>query len=117
MIIKQKIDHEKMLSEHNHFAEDIIKFCIDRKRRVVAIDREMHIDMEHELYDDGSDYSDIFGGNLVIEDGEVVDIEWEAHPNIERNRQLHIGAGRELTDEYLIQELTDILNEWIDQGE
>ena len=70
MIIKQKIDHEKMLSEHNHFAEDIIKFCIDRKRRVVAIDREMHI-----------------------------------------------GAGRELTDEYLIQELTDILNEWIDQGE
>ena len=113
VVLKEHIDNDRLLVEYNHFAEDIIKFCVDRKRRVVAIDREMHIEMEHELYDDSSDYSDIYGGNIVVEDGEVVDIEWEAHPNIERNRILHIGAGRVITDEKVIQELSEIINEWI----
>lgn len=115
MVLKDKINKETMINEYHHYAEDIIKFCIDRKRRKVALDREMHIEMEHELYDDGSDYSDIFGGNIVIEDDDVIDIEWEAHPNIERNRMLGIGAGRELTDKNTVNELTLILRDWIEE--
>ena len=116
MVLKEKIDTERLSGQYNNYVKDMIKFCIDRKRKVIALDREMHIEMEHELYDDGSDYNDIFGGNIIIEDGEIVDIEWEAHPNIERNRQLGIGAGRRLTNELIIDELGSILSEWIQMG-
>ena len=113
MVLKEKITVKKMLDDYNHYTDYMIKFCIDRKRRTVAIDREMHIEMEHELYDDGSDYSDIFGGNFIYEDGELIDVEWEAHPNIERNRQLGIGSGREITDQNVIDDLKDVIDEWI----
>lgn len=112
MVLKRRISIEELIKEFNHYYPDMVKFCIDRKRRVVAVDRDMHIEMEHELYDDGSDYSDIFGGNLMI-DTNPVSIRWEAHPNIERNRQLGIGAGRSITDQKVVDELTGILEEWI----
>lgn len=113
MVLKEKITVKKMIEEYSHYTDYMIKFCIDIKRRALAIDREMHIEMEHELYDDGSEYTDIFGGNLLIEDAEIIDVEWEAHPNIERNRQLGIGRGREITDQTVIDELKGILDEWI----
>lgn len=113
MILKEKITEKELIRDYNHYAESMIKFCIDRKRRIIAIDREMHIDMEHELYDDSSEYADIFGGNFIIEDDKIIEIEWEAHPNIERNRQLQIGAGRRITDQHVIDDLSGIITEWI----
>ncbi|MCR5267231.1 MAG: DUF5674 family protein [Lachnospiraceae bacterium] len=110
MIIKEAIGLNDIWDNHNHYYEDMVKFCVDRKRKVVAIDADMHIDLEYELYDDGSDDSDIFGGNIMKDPVEVV---WEAHPNIERNRLLGIGCGRELSDPDIIDELSEILNEWI----
>ena len=90
---------------------DMIKFCIDKRRRIVCIDEEMHIDMEHRLYDAGSSYEDIYGGNIMI-DREPPEIVWEAHANIERNRSLG-GSGRELRDDKTIAELSEILYEWV----
>ena len=77
---------------------------------IVAIDGDMHIDLENELYDNGSENGDIFGGNIMKDPIEVV---WEAHPNIERNRTLGIGRGREITDQKTKDELFDILKTWI----
>ena len=88
----------------------MVKFCIDRKKKLVAIDGDMHIDLENELYDNGSDSCDIYGGNIMKNPVEVV---WEAHPNIDRNKELGIGRGRELTDQRTIDELFDILKSWI----
>ena len=112
MSIEELIDLDDNWANHNHYFDDMVKFCLDRKRRVMALDREMHIEMEHELYDDGSDYKDIFGGDILTDANEI-QIIWEAHPNIERNRDLGIGAGRELTDQAIIEELTEIVREWI----
>ena len=110
MILREITDLQDIWENHNHFYEDMVKFCIDRKRRVVAIDADMHIDLEQELYDDGSENADIFGGNIMKSPVEVV---WEAHPNIERNRMLGIGRGRELSDQTTIDELFEILKTWI----
>ena len=95
----------------NRYFPDIVKFCIDIKRRIVCIDEEMHIDMEHMLYDDGSDYNDIYGGNIII-DEDVPRIVWEAHPNIERNKRLG-GQGRLLSDPDTIEKLKEILVSWV----
>lgn len=37
----------------------------------------------------------------------------QSHPNINRNKELGIGRGRELTDQTTIDELFDILKAWI----
>ena len=111
MILTEPVLIENLIKSGNQFFPDMIKFCIDRKRCVVCIDEEMHIDMEHMLYDDGSSYDDIFGGNIMT-DCDPPEIIWEAHPNIERNRVLG-GAGRKLTDETTILELSEILYKWV----
>ncbi len=111
MIPKHEIYLDDIKNNGNKYFPDMIKFCMDKKRRVICIDEEMHIDMEHELYDDGSEYEDIYGGNIMI-DCDPPKIEWEAHPNIERNRTLG-GHGRKLTDENTIDELTEILCQWV----
>ncbi len=112
MIIKTITELDEIKENGNHYYPDRIKFCLDRKRKVVAVDEEMHIDMEHELFDDGSEYGDVFGGDIVFS-GESPVIVWEAHPNIERNKELEIGKGRELKDQKTIDELMAILVYWI----
>ena len=111
MILTDKVELEKLIETGNRFFPDMIKFCIDIRRKKVCIDEEMHIDMEHMLYDDGSEYEDIFGGNIII-DVKPYEIIWEAHPNIERNRSLG-GYGRLITDEETITRLSEILYDWV----
>lgn len=111
MIPRDEVFLDDIKQNGNRFFPDMIKFCIDKKRRVICIDGEMHIDMEHELYDDGSEYEDIYGGNIMI-DCDPPSIEWEAHPNIERNRSLG-GRGRKITDQKTIDELFGILCQWV----
>lgn len=111
MVLHDIVDIKNMIENGNQHFPDMIKFCIDKKRRVVCIDEEMHIEMEHMLFDDGSNYEDIYGGNIMI-DTDNYEIIWEAHPNIERNKKLG-GNGRLLTDVSTIEELKNILFEWI----
>ena len=114
MILDKKTSIEEIYQSGNHFHPNRVKFCIDRKRELVSIDEEMHIDMEYELIDAGSNPEDIFGGDFVFT-GENLDktIVWEAHPNIERNRLLGIGQGRLLEDYTIIEELKTILLKWL----
>ncbi len=111
MILTEPITIEELKTNGNHCFPDMIKFCIDIKRRVVCIDEEMHVEMEHRMYDDGSDYEDIYGGNILI-DCDPPELQWEAHPNIERNRKLG-GRGRRIEDPETIEKLTGILTEWV----
>ncbi|MBQ8007393.1 MAG: hypothetical protein IJ526_09455 [Lachnospiraceae bacterium] len=115
MIPKDKIALQDLWENGNKFYPDRIKFCIDRKQKTISIDEEMHIDMENELYDNGSSPQDIFGGDIVIDDYNSLKthIVWEAHPNIERNRELGTGYGRPITDQTLIDELFQILTSWV----
>ena len=114
MILREKMSIDDIFKSGNNFYPDRVKFCIDQKRSIVCIDEEMHIDMEYELIDDGSNPEDIFGGDVVFENNNNgMKIVWEAHPNIERNRLLGIGQGRQLEDPDLIEELKSILLKWL----
>ena len=110
MILRETITVDELSGIEPMYFPDKIKFCIDRRRGVVAIGREMHAEMELELYDDGSDDHDIFGGNILLE---PLSVEWEAHANIARNRELGIGSGRLLIDEDIKADLLEILTHWI----
>ena len=110
MVLKEIITVDELFRTEPQFFPDKVKFCLDRETGVVAVCREMHTDLEIELYDNGSDQKNIFGGNILKN---PVSVEWEAHPNIERNRELGTGTGRLLTDDALKDELLDLLKKWI----
>ena len=110
MVLDEPIMLEDLKSISKNWYPDRIKFCVDRKRKRVAVDGEVHIDMEYELIDDGSDIEDVFGGDILLE---PVSVLWESHSNIERNRILGTGTGRKLEDQKTIDELFEILKYWI----
>jgi len=114
MILRKKSSLDDIFTNGKKYYPDRVKFCIDRKRELVSIDEEMHIDMEYELLDDGSSPDDIFGGDFVLEGSPPErSILWEAHPNIERNRLLGLGQGRKLDDYNTIEALRLILLKWL----
>lgn len=70
----------------------------------------MHSDLQLELYDAGSNEKDLYGANIYW-DGSL---EWHSTINVARNREMQGGVyGREIKDEAIIAELTEIVNEWI----
>ena len=111
MILTKRISLEELKAMDNGYYADRIKFCVDIKRNKVAVNEEIHNDMEIELYDDGSNDKDIFGGDIILKP--EISILWEAHPNIARNRELHIGQGRLLSNEEYRQKCFDVLSNWI----
>ena len=38
MIVSEIMDLNDIWQNHNHYYDDMVKFCIDRKRKVIAID-------------------------------------------------------------------------------
>ena len=111
MILKEKMTKEELRSLSPQFFDDMIKIVIDRNRKIIAVNEEMHSDLGIELYDDGSDEKDLFGANIYWEDNEI---EWSSTINIARNRELQKGVfGRIIKDKDTILELTDIVNMWI----
>lgn len=111
MILTEKVLLDDLIANSNNYFPDRIKFCIDKKEKIISIDEQYHVDMEGELINNGSREENIFGGDIVFIP--EISIVWEAHPNINRNIELGTGRGRLLSDEMIKQELFDILKLWI----
>jgi len=63
-------DIKKMLG---NFFDDMVKAVVDVERRIVAVDAEMHADLEQYLLDDGSKQSDLWGVNIIPDAAEEKD--------------------------------------------
>lgn len=113
MVLHEQVSIADLIQHGQQNYPERIKFCIDKKRKVVAIDSPMHIDMEYELIDDGSEPEDIFGGDIMIDKAPEYSIVWEAHPNILQNMRHGYGTGRKLTDRNIQADLFNILTAWV----
>lgn len=110
MIVVHKMELQEIRNMEPCYFEDMVKIVIDRKQHRIALQAEMHLDLQLELYDSGSNEKDLYGANIYW-DGSL---EWTSTINVARNRELQSGVyGREIKDADVIAELTDIVNEWI----
>ena len=110
MIAERKMEIQEIRDMDPCFFEDMVKIVIDRKLHKLALQAEMHSDLQIELYDSGSNEKDLYGANIYW-DGSI---EWTSTINVARNRELQGGVyGREIKDPDVIAELTDIVNEWV----
>jgi len=56
-----------MLSEYNTYFKTMIKAVVDIKKSIIAVDAELHADLESALLDQGSYQEDLWGINLYLE--------------------------------------------------
>ena len=81
-IISQPVPKEEILKEYNHFFKDMIKAVVDLKREIIALDGELHADLEALLIEKGSRQEDLWGINLYLEKPSEERIEYTALINI-----------------------------------
>jgi hypothetical protein len=68
-------------SKETEFTE-VMKIVVDIKKHIMAIDAEMHVDLEQLLLNDGSDQKDLWGANIYPQRSGDDFIEYTALINI-----------------------------------
>ncbi|MFA7254873.1 MAG: DUF5674 family protein [Candidatus Omnitrophota bacterium] len=104
-IIDKKIPREEVLQFIGQPFEDMVKFVIDVRKGVMALGGSMHADAEAVLLRQGSNQSDLWGGNFFPKNPPEAQIELHSLINIrpaDKNRSLVVQ------DERLARRIKDI---------
>jgi len=89
---------------------DMVKAVVDVQRRLVAVDAELHADLEALLIEDGSKQHDLWGINFYPAlEGEDF-IEFDSMINM-RPSQGNLSRG--VDDETVRKEIADIIAQWV----
>ena len=114
LIIQDRIDPSELVRLVGLYFQDMVKYVVDVRRRLIAIGGELHADAEKLLLDDGSEQKDLWGANYYPGEGAEDCIEYTALINIrpaQGNRSMLV-ADAAIRD--AIREITFTL---IGQGE
>ena len=91
------------------FDEIMVKGAVDTKKRLLAIDAELHADLEQFLLENGSSQEDLWGINLYPDEDEDF-LEFDSMINI-RPRQNN--RSRTVESSETRQKITEIVEKWI----
>jgi len=81
-IITEPISKDRILKEHNSFFQTMIKAVVDIDKKVIALDAELHADLETLLLEQGSEQNNLWGINLYLDKTKEDWIEYTALINI-----------------------------------
>lgn len=106
-IFFEPFDKSTLVKMQEHFFGDMVKGVVDVDRKLVALDAELHSDLESLLLSDGSEQENLWGINLYPElEGEDF-LEFDSLINI-RPRQGN--RSRDVEDETIRKQIIDIIN-------
>ena len=110
-IISKPVLKEKILAKHNHFFKNMIKAVVDIKREVIALDGELHADLEGLLIEAGSKQEDVWGINLYLRKSPRERIEYTALINIRPSQD---SCSMEVESAKVRNKIEKIVNRLID---
>ena len=108
-IIDKPIKKNDLLNSDAVFAGPMVKAVVDINQNIVAIDAEMHADLEQFLLSNGSTQDDLWGINLWPEDENSL-VEFDSIINI-RPRQNNSSRGVE--DPEIRAKVIETVQKWI----
>lgn len=109
-IIDKPINNEQLKAMLGTFFDDMVKGVVDVNRRIIAVDAELHADLESLLLQDGSIQTDLWGINLYPElDGDDY-LEFDSMINI---RPYQDNPGRDVYNPETRALISDIVNSLI----
>ena len=113
-ILNEKISIENLehIENQTFFADmNMVKAVVDIDREILAVNAELHSDLEQMLLEDGSDQSHLYGINIYYDNGEI---EFDSLINPPRNREAgYPRVGRGVADPKAREKIEEVVDKWI----
>ena len=114
LILTEPIKREQLIHiEERTIFDDMMKCVVDIRRGVLAVNADLHADLEELLLENGSDQKDRYGFNILYDDWEI---EYDSLINPPRNREAgYPRAGRTVADPAARERITEVTKKWIQE--
>lgn len=109
-VLDAKIPKKDLLKSEAMFDGPMVKAVVDVKKGLLAIDAELHADLEQFLISNGSEQDNLWGINFYPEDDGEDLIEFDSMINV-RPRQNN--PSRWVDDPKIRQKIVEIVEKWI----
>ena len=109
-ILDKQITRDELRTIYNHHFEDMVKGVVDVSARTLAIDAEMHADLESLLLSNGAEQENLWGINLWPEETGEDFVEFDSLINI---RPWQGNRGRDVYDPAIRQQIIEVVSQWI----
>ena len=110
MIARQILSRDDLREMAPKFFDDMVKGVVDIDRRILAVDAELHSDLETELLDDGSEQKSLWGINLYPEQSADGFLEFDSVINF---RPMQGNRSRGVEDEAVRQRICEVVEQWV----
>ena len=107
IIIKYSIDLEEIKNMLGNFFPEMVKGVVDIEKKYLALDAELHSDLEALLIENGSSQRDLWGINIYPELEDEDFIEFDSLINI---RPIDNNRTRYVEDENIRNDIINIVN-------
>ncbi len=110
-ILQEKISRDKLKVLASNIFVDMIKGVADVKLGLLAVDAELHADLESMLLDNGSELENLWGFNLYPDETGDDFIEFDSLINI---RAWQGNRSRDVEDENVRKQIKDLISKYIE---
>lgn len=113
IILYEKVAIDKLKTiEEEMFFGDMIKAVVDIEQEIIAVNAELHSDLEQLLLESGSSQQNLYGINILFDEKEI---EYDSLINPPRNREAGFPrAGRIVADPVARKRIEEIVDKWIE---
>lgn len=97
LVLLQSKNKKEILKNHNHYFKTMIKAVVDVEKEIIALDAELHADLENMLLSEGSGQENLWGINLFLEKEKRNWIDYTALINIRPsmdNRSMEVESNQ-----------------------
>jgi len=109
-IIDSSVSKEEILRKYNHFFKNMTKAVVDLKKEIIALDGELHADLEALLIEKGSRQKGLWGINLYLEKPLKERIEYTALINIRPSQD---NPSMEIENTKIKKKIGEVVNKLI----
>jgi len=109
-IVSRSIPKKEILKKHNHFFRSMIKAVVDLKKEIIALDGELHADLEALLIEKDSRQENSWGINLYLEKPLKERIEYTALINIRPSQD---NPAMEIENTRIRKKIGELVNKLI----
>ena len=111
--ISAKITKEELIEKYSNYFKGLIKAVVDIKKEIIALDAELHADLEAYLLENGSKQDDLWGINLHPQKERSVFIEYTSLINIRPHQD---NPAMEVKSPAIRDKINYVVNKLIDYG-
>lgn len=108
LIVKTPREYSQIKDKHSNYYQSLIKIVVDVEKELIALDAEMHADLEEYLLEQHSCQQDLWGANLYFDKPGF--IEFNSLINI---RPSQGNLSMDLKDKVLQEKIRIIVNKLI----